>query len=837
MPEKSSSLAAFATCLLLALPLFAAPVTEFHFRAGDQEPPFTLKDGASFTTEGWLHLDGDQAYVEINGSEDLQICRDTGFTVVAIFMQTGDKPGTLLGKTDSFQYTAAPDGHYAISTQWANNPSAAYLKGLSTSQGDGWDLAVLAVTRLRGTGDGTDCYRLAIYVNGQCLNQRDYLNLSINRQFKLPMYCGKGQGAFAGDIAGLHIFKRLLKDDELQKIADDCGVPLRQTKGDNAAAALKDDFQALEAKVTLPLAKWLFTCLKQYNGPEGTPQSLRNFLETVTPVLSGTDEAQLIANWNRQQSQTRILATTDILMLVAKKGVGNPILGAYNLHTKDALLRGECLTWELEYENVQKDILHASPLTGDFAFTTDFGQDGGTVLFTVTWKNQDFVATMPVRLNGPRMEASLTVDNRNADLLLTHVTFPRLMLKKLPGKDTLVIPHFSGQYHENPTSDFLADSWTFPTAFVTLEMCCYYNESGQGVYLGLQDPLGRTKDLSLRGRNSQIQQEWRHPVAYKSVEHPAGNGFSSGDAKAVIELYSGDWYEAGQIHRRFAETTPWWIPEIPRTSTPEWFRRNPMWVMGLPNRDGVIPVEGYRYLADYFEVPVAHESGLLGSAHGPWRFGPDFQVHDKIADSFPRMHALGIRFIPYYNSRLWFCGEGADEENGWSTRGKPYAILERDGTVATEDYGKTGRHAVICPATKAWQEHLLQTAEYVAKIGIDGLYHDQLPCGRPRPCYATNHGHLPGDPAAYLSQGHWHTYAEGIMGDLRRKYPDFVHTGEEASEPYLKCLDGFMTWRFGHSQHVPLFQSLYAPRIQVVGRGCFTHASVKQDYAGFFPKY
>ena len=50
--------------LLLPLLAFAAPA-EFHFRAGDQEPPLTLKDGAALTPEGWLRLDGDKAVLPI----------------------------------------------------------------------------------------------------------------------------------------------------------------------------------------------------------------------------------------------------------------------------------------------------------------------------------------------------------------------------------------------------------------------------------------------------------------------------------------------------------------------------------------------------------------------------------------------------------------------------------------------------------------------------------------------------------------------------------------------------------------------------------------------------
>jgi hypothetical protein len=817
--------------MLLAMTPLAASATEYHFRAGENKPPLTLKDGATMTPEGWLHLDGQKAYAELQGTENLQIAGDTGFTVVVVARQTDGQAATLVGQDEVFQYTSAPDGNYAVSTHWAGNPAAGYLKGLAVRQGEGWDFSALVVTRLIDSADGTNGYRFALYASdGQCLNQRDYIALNIP-SVKRPLCCGKGTGMFAGDLAAVHVFSRPLAADELQALAADCGLPLRKVKADEAAAALQGEFATLEAKASVPLAKWLVSCLKLYNGPDGTPQSLRQFLGKVAPLLSSGDEANLVATWNKKQSQLRLLASQDLLLLVVDKGHGNPVLGAYNLRTKAPLFQGEGLSWELEYENGQKDILHASPTLGDFSYKTKFSKDGNAQLFTVTWQNQNFAVKIPIKLNGPRLEASLQVDNLTKDLLLTNVTFPRFLLGKLPGHDTLVTPYFSGQRQENPTEDFQTGD-IYPSTYCSLQMCCYYNDDEQGVYFAYEDPLARTKTMAIRGHHGQLQQDWKHPVAYKSLEVAAGNSFSCGDARAVLELYAGDWYEAGRIYRRFLETTPWWIAEIPRTGTPEWFRNNPLWLGSLNPNGGVMPVEGYRYVNEYFEVPVSHVSGLMTSQTGEWRFGPDWRLQDNIGAFFPRLHALNVHLVPYYNSRLFYCGKGAEEENSWSTRGEPFVIRQRDGKPIIEysDYG------VMCPAAKSWQEHLIQSAEKFAGFGLDGVYHDQLGGSRPRLCYATNHGHLPGDPAAFLSQGHWHTYAEGILGDLRKKWPNLIHTGEDASEPYLKCLDGFVTWRYGRSNHVPLFQSLYAPRVQFVGRGCF--ASVyPTDYESFYPKY
>ena len=45
-----------------------------------------------------------------------------------------------------------------------------------------------------------------------------------------------------------------------------------------------------------------------------------------------------------------------------------------------------------------------------------------------------------------------------------------------------------------------------------------------------------------------------------------------------------------------------------------------------------------------------------------------------------------------------------------------------------------------------------------------------------------------------------------------------VHTGEDASEPYLDLIDGFTCWRWTEANAIPIFQTIYAGRVQFTGK-------------------
>jgi hypothetical protein len=111
---------------------------------------------------------------------------------------------------------------------------------------------------------------------------------------------------------------------------------------------------------------------------------------------------------------------------------------------------------------------------------------------------------------------------------------------------------------------------------------------------------------------------------------------------------------------------------------------------------------------------------------------------------------------------------------------------------------------------------MLQLCDRVAGYGADHIYHDQVTAAPPLLCFNPAHGHRFNDPDVWLGGGFKPMFA-AIRSRLPSKHPDLVHSSEDASEPYLKLLDGFHIWRWTHQQ-IPLFQSIYCGRTQYSGR-------------------
>ena len=318
-----------------------------------------------------------------------------------------------------------------------------------------------------------------------------------------------------------------------------------------------------------------------------------------------------------------------------------------------------------------------------------------------------------------------------------------------------------------------------------------------------------------------------------NVAVPRGTRDLTLPGKGVLEVYDGRWFEAGQIYKRFVRTAPWWIEEIPRKNSPEWFMKNPFWLGNFDffNEPGVVSV--FQQAREFFGVTFPVVTGLLTSPNGTWHYGPDFIIKPGYLKHKKEINAAGVRIGTYYNCRLFYAGEDADKLFDYTKTGEPNAVKDEYGRQRFEYYGE--KDTVMCPASPEWQQRLYRNISNIASQGVEVIYHDQLPCSTPYACSADNHGHAVVDPKAWLVKGHWQTYGR-VMTELRKQYPDVAHTGEDASEPFLNCIDGFMVWRFGRPGHVPLFQSVFAPRIQFLGRGCDVNG-VPGTYESFFPKY
>lgn len=169
----------------------------------------------------------------------------------------------------------------------------------------------------------------------------------------------------------------------------------------------------------------------------------------------------------------------------------------------------------------------------------------------------------------------------------SDVAYPSYAFARLTGgNDTMVYPWMSGVLVKNPMEEqfIFGQEGVFPSGRIPLQFAAYYDDAN-GIYFGVEDGLARTKRYSATGKRGNLNIVWSSPVP-AAVDGRGGNSFKL-NGKAVIELYSGKWFEAGRIYRRFLEKeAQWWIPELPRRDTPEWFRDNTLWVLAFAGSAG-----------------------------------------------------------------------------------------------------------------------------------------------------------------------------------------------------------------------------------------------------------
>ena len=567
----------------------------------------------------------------------------------------------------------------------------------------------------------------------------------------------------------------------------------------------------------------------ELGGQAFAPKDLFPKCSGLTDSFGDWGEAKTLA-WKASLREVRFLELEDLVIAAAEKPVaGNPILGIWNRKTGHVVVGKDGLGWEVRYVESDGSARRLRSGSRQLSSVVSFREGG----FVVTSSGSGFEVRHGVCISGGRIEQTLEVDDMQK-CRIRDVTFPRVRLAKLPGKDVLVEPKFSGAITEDPTVSYQYDG-EFPDDKLTLQFVCYYNDRGDGIYLGAEDPNAVTKAYTSCGGNGCLTLEFKVRAAWDDGESGARRFISQG--RGILELYRGDWYDAGQIYRKFLQkSAPWYVKSLPRTDTPTWFMKNPIWIATLDLARSRLPAA--RYFAEYFEVPLGFVTGALDTGDGTGWLGPKYTVKKDFRECCRELQAEGMHFISYTNPRLWYCGPAADELNGYESMGKPWSMKREDGAPYVERYGPTdkAKYVVPCPTVAGWREYLEKRTRRVAlDAGLDGIYHDQMVCGTPFACYDTHHGHLAADPSAWVSGGLW-KFCDYLMGDLRRELPNLVHTSEESSEPFARHIDGFLPWRYGKPGHVPLFQSLYAPRIQFVGRGCDVN-DYPGDYASFFPKY
>ncbi len=815
-----------------------AAEADFQFKAEDLSH-VELKGNAR-VEDGVLKLDGNKSYVVLKSSQAMHLT-EQGMTLTATvkFKNNGTKGGTpeahdmiiskgrdfIFGRSGNRIYFNFHDG-----SKWV----APLMTGKAPSP-DQWAHVAVTLERINDTAQGDVGYVVSIFINGEPEARQKFLYAepkASNEPIQIGNGFGGGPWFFNGEIAEAAMYGRALTDGEIFAMASNAPLVKISRKGfTEINPQLLKQLQALNNQAATPEARWLVLVLERAAKTGYDQKSLSRTITDSGMLLKQKMSAEELAGqWNARKNGLPVFLTDNLLALAANGNgeSGFPLYGILNRQSGAPVFGEKTLGWEIIAERDGKKFIISDTDAQWRAATTGNRAE-------ITWSYQDkLIIKSNLVFTGPRLEISWQLNNQADDILVKNVQFPSLCLaRQNNGNDTLVHPRMSGVLAPNPTVEqypFGQEGW-YPSSAVTMQFGAYYDRAG-GIYFAFEDPAGRSKYYSAKGKRGNLHISWQSPVKF-DAGRKGGNSFSL-NGSGVVEVFSGNWFDAGQIYKRFlAEKSQWWIKELPRASTPQWFRDNTLWILEWTKTpESAIRLKNeLMSLRKYFELPLGlHWYSWDDLGKGSW---PHFHPKDFSLEMMKELQTAGIYAKPYINSRLWAEKDGPGRESNWmfNDHGRKYAVKHEDGSPQKEVY-KPYAYFVMCPAAKGWQDWVVNLTDRVAGYGFNAIYHDQVGTARPIICFNPSHNHPLNDGSVWLEQGYWPMFER--IRKLKEKYPELCHDTEEAAEPYLQYMDGYMVWRWTDYNQVPLYTSIYSGRSQFTGR-LYNHQS-PGDTASFFIK-
>ncbi|MBN1422307.1 MAG: hypothetical protein JXP34_26265 [Planctomycetes bacterium] len=396
---------------------------------------------------------------------------------------------------------------------------------------------------------------------------------------------------------------------------------------------------------------------------------------------------------------------------------------------------------------------------------------------------------------------TLAIDRLPEGWSIEKIAFPDLALSPPPGA-RILYPRVSGCLKEGDLAGWRFDG-QYPSGWCSMQFAAVCG-GASSLYIGVEDPTASTKSIILAGEGGglRIAAEWPAPDA----GNPA-NAFRLPGRVRIAE-FSGDWYDACRIYRRWVEAeAPWWRPR--QRPTPRWFEEVAVWALTGGTADAV--VEPVKAFAAAMGVPAAAHWYNWHQIPFDVRYPHYFPAKEGFADGVRAIQAAGIAAMPYINGRLW---DTALEDFG--KEGIAAATKDREGKPYIEEYGSGAKLAPMCPATALWRAKVEEIVLRLTgpEFGVRAVYIDQIAAAAPRLCYDASHGHPVGGGSWWIDRGY-----RPMLEALREKLPpDAAITTECNAEPYLDLVDGYLTWHFQYADAVPAFAAVYGGRIHLFGR-------------------
>jgi hypothetical protein len=184
---------------------------------------------------------------------------------------------------------------------------------------------------------------------------------------------------------------------------------------------------------------------------------------------------------------------------------------------------------------------------------------------------------------------------------------------------------------------------------------------------------------------------------------------------------------------------------------------------------------------------------------------PDYEPNNRqdFAALLSELKKLQCTSFPYINALLW------DDRLESFRSGESVALRNKDQSLFR--YSKKLPWLVYaCPASEEWQSTIIQARKSLRDsdgIISSGIYLDMLIAAGPFLCFASGHGHEPGDPLA------WQKGVRKILSSI-----EGTIISEGNAEVYANEVDALLMHLFtDRSDTVPLWHLVYGELASIIG--------------------
>lgn len=452
----------------------------------------------------------------------------------------------------------------------------------------------------------------------------------------------------------------------------------------------------------------------------------------------------------------------------------------------------------------------------------------------------DVLVTLTASESKPGVEWRIDVTPRSQRYGVWLVQFPYVRLVPpggTPANDVFVYPRGMGRMIPNPFDGGSRARYNFKDQFLpypgrlTMQWAALYDSELGGLYVATHDSKGHHKDFVHHPGDDGM---WVSVTHYPARMGKAGVGFKS-PYPFVTQYTPGRWYDAAQIHRRWALEQVWAAkgPLVKRADIPEWFKDAPLVFLASTKGPGVRKAaEATEKYKSYFgydgPVPLIwyiwseeRPSQTSKADSAAMHSGDPFPAKAGFKEAVGELRDKGVYVQPYVNSRIFDIPGGVirippdvlaatvKEQNG-------YPRLWQADSPGLVD---------MCRSTEFFQNSVRDVSVRLAReFRAKGAYLDQF-TGVQHTCFDAAHGHPPGG-------GDWQfgavrKLADKVRSATRAVDSDAVFFSEDASDAFIDVLDGDLYHEDVAPGLVPLLPAVYGGYWITFGRNL--HATLDDD--------